>query len=105
LFPNNQILNINDTSFLTFNTIVTVTADVFADSRFTPDIQSSWVTALSINIATLVGVFARVVASAEGRGAASEGGSCSGGDSVNRWYCRCRVELKGRNKGRLRKWL
>ncbi|KAI7296939.1 hypothetical protein KC352_g3 [Hortaea werneckii] len=46
--PNRMVLRMKDTSFLIFSTIVTVTAEDLADSRFTPEMHASCVNALII---------------------------------------------------------
>lgn len=44
--PKSNVLMMNDTSLRMFSTIVTVTADDLAESRLTPEMHASWVTAL-----------------------------------------------------------
>lgn len=55
LLPNNQILSKRLTNFLTFNTMVTVSAEAAEARRLTPRIQAYWVNTFMTRYASWLG--------------------------------------------------
>lgn len=104
LFPKSHILSIQLTNFLTFKTIVTVTALEFAPSRLTPVIHASWVMEFRNSMYTDLGIMERAVWMPEGMYGDSDVGRMNFGDSSRRAYCVRRVPWRGKNMGRERKW-
>lgn len=104
-FPKSQILRMKLTSFLTFSTIVTVTAEDFAPSKLTPVMQSSWVMELRPSMKTDLETLPKLDCNHGGMVVANVSGTTIGGEYCKRWNCVRKVPARGKNIGRLMKWL